>query len=106
MLTKEGVMEIRILLKQGKSIRGIAQELGVSRNTVRKYLRNSDEPVYRRRENTSGYCTWDAGSSSGHKGPIYNSRRSDSSAGNGNSARPLRSNDEAFCKRTKSADRR
>lgn len=40
-------MEIRILKKQGLSIRGIARELGISRETVRKYLRAPDrEPVY------------------------------------------------------------
>lgn len=38
-------MEIRVLSRQGKSIRGIAKELGVSRNTVRDYLR---EPGRRR----------------------------------------------------------
>jgi transposase len=39
-------MEIRILKKQGLSIRGIARELGISRETVRKYLRAPDrEPV-------------------------------------------------------------
>ena len=39
MLREEGVMEIRILSRQGLGIRGIARELGISRNTVRKYLR-------------------------------------------------------------------
>ena len=33
-------MEIRVLSRQGKSIRGIAKELGVSRNTVREHLRD------------------------------------------------------------------
>lgn len=33
-------MEIRVLSRRGMSIRGIAAELGISRNTVRKYLRN------------------------------------------------------------------
>ncbi len=46
MLKKEGVMEIRILHRQGVSIRGIARQLGVSRNTVREYLRNDKDPVY------------------------------------------------------------
>ena len=32
-------MEIRILRRQGKSIRSIATELPISRETVRKYLR-------------------------------------------------------------------
>lgn len=39
MLTEEGIMEIRILSRQGMGIRKIARELGVSRNTVRRYLR-------------------------------------------------------------------
>jgi len=43
-------MEIRILKKQGMSIRGIARQLGVSRATVRKYLRDpAREPSYKRR---------------------------------------------------------
>jgi transposase len=39
MLTKEAIMEIKILARQGMSIRGIGRELGISRNTVRKHLR-------------------------------------------------------------------
>lgn len=39
MLTKEATMEIKILSRRGMSIRHIARELGISRNTVRKYLR-------------------------------------------------------------------
>lgn len=39
MLTKEAIMEIKILSRQGKGIRAIARELGISRNTVRRYLR-------------------------------------------------------------------
>ena len=40
MLTQEQCVEIRVLSRQGKSIRGIAKELGVSRNTVRDHLRD------------------------------------------------------------------
>ncbi len=39
MLTKEAVMEIQILSRRGLGIRAISSELGISRNTVRKYLR-------------------------------------------------------------------
>lgn len=40
-------MEIHVLNAQGHSIRAIAQQLGVSRNTVRKYLRDqAAEPIY------------------------------------------------------------
>lgn len=40
-------MEIQILRKQGKGIRQIAVELGLSRNTVRKYLKLNELPKYR-----------------------------------------------------------
>ncbi len=47
MLTQEYVVEIHVLHRQGKSIREIARELQVSRNTVRRYLRDlSATPVY------------------------------------------------------------
>lgn len=43
-------MEIRVLARQGHSIKAIARELGVSRNTVRKYLRGESYlPAYRSR---------------------------------------------------------
>lgn len=38
MLTKEAIVEIRILSRRGLGVRAIAKELGISRNTVRKYL--------------------------------------------------------------------
>ena len=36
----EGALEIRVLHRHGKSIREIAREIGLSRNTVRRYLRD------------------------------------------------------------------
>lgn len=45
----EMVVEIRVLARQSMSIKGIARELGVSRNTVRRYLRQDGKPRYRRR---------------------------------------------------------
>jgi len=49
MLTGEEVMEIRVLYRQGISIRGIARTTGISRNVVRRYLRSPEAPRYRRR---------------------------------------------------------
>lgn len=61
MQTAEAVMEIRVLLKQGKSIRAVARELGVSRNTVRRYVRGA-EPGYTARPPVAGklgpYAEW------------------------------------------------
>lgn len=39
-------MSIQILHQQGKSQRAIAQELGISRKTVRKYLQRQGEPAH------------------------------------------------------------
>src|SRR5690349_19333137 len=50
MLTQEILVEIHVLHRQGKSIRSIAKALNVSRNTVRKYLRDiARTPTYSRR---------------------------------------------------------
>ncbi len=48
MLTLEQAVTIQILHQQGKSIKAISRELGVSRNTVRKYLRQNTTPQYQR----------------------------------------------------------
>jgi transposase len=48
MLVAEEAVEIRVLRRQGKSIREIARLLGVSRNTVRRYLRGGGPPHYER----------------------------------------------------------
>jgi transposase len=42
-------MQIKILDKQGKSLRAIACELGCSVNTVRKYLNGEAPPAYQQR---------------------------------------------------------
>jgi transposase len=42
-------MEVRILRDQGMSLRAIAREVGVSVNTVRKYLASDEPPGYRPR---------------------------------------------------------
>jgi transposase len=48
MLVAEEAVEIRVLRRQGKSIREIARMLEVSRNTVRRYLRVEGSPRYER----------------------------------------------------------
>ena len=48
MLVAEEAVEIRVLRRQGKSIREIARRLDVSRNTVRRYLRGEGLPHYER----------------------------------------------------------
>ncbi|WP_373297856.1 IS21 family transposase [Alishewanella longhuensis] len=51
MITKEELMKIQILHQQGLSQRAIAKQLGISRNTVKRYLRAKiDTPVYSARE--------------------------------------------------------
>ncbi|WP_093475530.1 IS21 family transposase [Halopseudomonas yangmingensis] len=50
MLTQEQSVEIRVLARQGHGIKKIARELGLSRNTVRKYLRGETvAPRYKAR---------------------------------------------------------
>jgi transposase len=49
MLRLEGYVEIQVLRRQGKSIRAISSELGIARNTVRKYLRDARPPKARKR---------------------------------------------------------
>ena len=44
MLEQEAYVEIHVMHRQGKSIKAISRELGVSRNTVRKYLRTEQPP--------------------------------------------------------------
>ncbi|EGD3534135.1 helix-turn-helix domain-containing protein, partial [Salmonella enterica subsp. enterica serovar Infantis] len=44
MLTLEQAVTIQILHQQGQSIKAISRELGISRNTVRKYLRSQVTP--------------------------------------------------------------
>jgi len=46
MITQEEFIEMKVLKKQGKSIRQIARETGRSRNTVRKSLRVEEIPKY------------------------------------------------------------
>jgi transposase len=46
MLTQEQAVEIRILARQGESIRQISRRTGLSRNTVRRYLRDGAAQRY------------------------------------------------------------
>lgn len=49
MLKWEQTMEVKILRRQGKSLRRIADEVGISVNTVRKYLKQDSPPFYKKR---------------------------------------------------------
>jgi transposase len=46
MLTQEQAMEIRVMARRGEAIRGIAKQMGCSRNTVRRYLRDEKAQRY------------------------------------------------------------
>lgn len=50
MLTQEQAVEIKVLERQGRSIQQIMRETGLSRNTVRKYLRGDGKVGYGPRE--------------------------------------------------------
>ncbi len=43
-------MEIKVLARRGTAVREIAQQTGLSRNTVRRYLRDDRAGRYRQRE--------------------------------------------------------
>nr|WP_258075491.1 IS21 family transposase [Legionella pneumophila] len=49
MLGADTVVEIKILYRQGISIREISKRLGISRNTVRTYISQKDKPSYKKR---------------------------------------------------------
>jgi transposase len=49
MVGAEGALEIRVLHRHGRSIREIARDTGVSRNTVRRYLRDDEATRYKQR---------------------------------------------------------
>ncbi|MCC8369072.1 MAG: helix-turn-helix domain-containing protein [Rickettsia endosymbiont of Oxypoda opaca] len=49
MIILEQIMEIKILHKHGKSLRSITREVGVSVNTVSKYLKYDSSPKYKDR---------------------------------------------------------
>jgi transposase len=46
MLTQEQAVEIRVMARRGEGIRQIARQLGCSRNTVRRYLREDEARRY------------------------------------------------------------
>jgi len=49
MIGQESYVEIHVMHRQGVSIKAISRELGISRNTVRRYLRSGRVPVARTR---------------------------------------------------------
>lgn len=50
MLTQEQAVEIKVMARRGVSIREMAKQLGCSRNTIRRYLREADAQQYKPRE--------------------------------------------------------
>ena len=46
MLTQEDAVEIRVMARRGETVRSIAKQLSCSRNTVRRYLRDSQACRY------------------------------------------------------------
>jgi transposase len=50
MLTQEQTAEIRVMARRGVAVNAIARELGVSPNTVRRYLRDAKAHRYKKRE--------------------------------------------------------
>src|SRR5689334_11412389 len=46
MLTQEQAVEIKVLMRRGAGIREMARELGCSRNTIRRYLRDPSARQY------------------------------------------------------------
>jgi transposase len=49
MLTQEQAVEVRVLARRGGKVKEIARELGVSKNTVKRYLRDPRAGRYKRR---------------------------------------------------------
>jgi len=46
MLTQEQAAEIKVLARRGTAVREIARRAGLSRNTVRRYLRDEQAARY------------------------------------------------------------
>ena len=49
MLSMHMWYKVKMMRENGKGIKGIARALGISKNTVRKYLRSSDPPKFKAR---------------------------------------------------------
>lgn len=54
MLGGELALEIRVVARHGKGVRQIAREVGIPRNTVRRYLRDPEAARYRPRLSRPG----------------------------------------------------
>ena len=58
MVGVEAALEIRVLHRHGKSIREIARETGIARNTVRRYLRDEEAARYKPRPPAVHQARW------------------------------------------------
>ena len=55
-LVMETAMKIRgWILGDGRSIRAVARETGISRTTIKKYLKDPEQPQYRERQPRIGH---------------------------------------------------
>ena len=48
MISKEGYMDIKAMVRNGMTVRAISRRLGLHRNTVKKHLMSDDFPQYRK----------------------------------------------------------
>lgn len=67
MLTQKLAVEIQVLNRQGRSNRQIARETGLSRNTVRRYLREGRPIRYGPREPRVCMATFEDGKQIGRE---------------------------------------
>ena len=59
MLLMETALKVRgWILRDGRGIRAVARETGLSRTTIKKYLKNDAPPQYRRAHERAGLSVY------------------------------------------------